>query len=177
MERTNENPVARDDRAKGDQSRKNPPLNSEPQAPRQAASAWKRTAIETLSSLRIKFPACFAGSRQPLKLKIHIDIIAAAPAIDPANIGRALKLYTGHVGYLRACVEGRARIGLDSQPFGTVSASEAKHAADVLAKVKGKSQPPPALSSPLASTSAPPRLTLATLKEAAKRKSTSGGAA
>jgi sRNA-binding protein len=170
MECTNENPVARGDRAEGDQSRKNSPLNSEPQAPRQAPSAWKCAAAKTLCSLRAKFPDCFAGSRQPLKLKVREDIIASAPEIDPVNVGRALKLYTSHVAYLSQVIEGADRIGIDGKPAGAVTEAEAKHAAELLAK-RRKRKPQTAPASP------PKKLSVADLKAAAARKRTAAGAA
>ena len=149
----------------------NSPLNNPPESLPQARSAWSRTATETLCSLRAKFPACFARldrrSRQPLKLKIHLDILAAAPEIDPINIGRALKLYTGHVSYLSQCVEGKDRVDLDGQPAGIVTKDQAVYAAELMAKIRRSrptSVPPPA------STSPPKKISLADLKAAAARK-------
>ena len=85
MGRTNKEPGAGDAGAQRDHPES--PIVKPPESPRQAPSAWKRAATETLCSLRAAFPACFARldhrSRQPLKLKINPDIIAALPEIDP----------------------------------------------------------------------------------------------
>jgi ProP effector len=120
------------------------PLNTPPESLPQG-SPWVRTATEALCSLRAKFPACFARldrrSRQPLKLKIHTDILAAAPDIDPINIGRALKLYTSHVAYLSQCVEGKDRVDLDGQPAGVVTKEQAAYAAELITKIKGRETP------------------------------------
>ena len=157
----------------------NSPIVKPPEFPRQAPSAWKRAATETLCSLRAAFPACFARldhrSRQPLKLKINPDIIAALPEIHRWYVGKALKLYTSHIGYIAQCVEGKRRIGLDGQPAGIVTAAEAAHAAELLAKRRKPRTGTPLSSPPSAQSTPSPRLTLATLKEAAKRKSVSGG--
>jgi ProP effector len=176
MERTNENPVARDDRVEGDQSRKNPPLNSEPRAPRQAASAWKRAATDTLLVLQARFPQCVArlhlSRRQPLKLGVHLDVIAALPELPVADIRRALKFYVGDIRYLQSCTEGKHRIDLDGKPAGIVTAEEAAHCKNSLDGILAKRQrrkpqsrpgsPPPAAPSK--------KLSLADLKAAAVRK-------
>jgi ProP effector len=172
MERTNKDPATCDGGAQEDCSGR--PLNKPPKTPPQAPSAWKRAATDTLLALRAKFPACFASSRQPLKLKIHLDILAAAPEIHPVNIGRALKLYTSNVGYRRECVEARPRIDLSGNPAGAVTAAEAAHAAELLAKQRKPRAGTPISSPPSAQSAPSPRLTLAALKEAAKRKSISG---
>ena len=136
----------------------------------------RAAAINTLLMLRQRFPAAFARldltRRQPLKIGIRNDIIAAVPEIAATEIGLALKIYAGHVSYLSQCVEGAARIDLDGEPAGVVTATEAAYAAKLVAKIKrGRPTPVPPPASP------PQRLTLAALKEAAaKRKPAKNGA-
>ena len=85
-------------------------------------------AIQTLLILRQRFPAAFARlsarKRRPLKIGIRDDIIAAVPEIDAAEIGRAVRLYTG--GRVEHCVAGAQRIGLGGEPAGIVTADEAR---------------------------------------------------
>lgn len=168
----NENPVAGDDRAQGD-SRKSTPLNNRTKTPAQALSPWKRAATETLLTLRTKFPQCFArldlSRRQPLKIGIHADIVAMAPELRPVDVGRALKFYAGHVRYLASCTEGTHRIDLAGQAVGIVTAAEAAHAAELLAKIKGGRQRQ-------ARPNTPPRLSLSDLKIAARKRASAGGA-
>ena len=138
MEHTNRSLGSGDAEARGSREIEQP-LNNQTKRPPQE-SAWKKAATGALLALRAKFPQCFVRlghrSRQPLKVGIHADIAAAAPDLDPANVGKALALYTGHAGYLRECVEDRPRIGLDGKAAGIVSAVEANHAAERLAKIK-----------------------------------------
>ena len=120
------------------------------------AQGWKTAATETLLILRNKYPNAFKEWK-PLKIGVRDDIIASLPGIDPINIGRALKFYTSHFRYLQNCIEGIARVGLDGRAVGTVTAGEAAYCA--AKRQKGK---PPA---------APPKkLSLADLRDAAKRK-------
>lgn len=172
MSRINGNPATGDRGAQGSTS-KNSLTNSQISPPPQG-SPWVRTATETLCSLRAKFPACFARldhrSRQPLKIKIHLDLVAAAPDIDPVNIGRALKYYTGAISYLSQCLEGSVRVELTGQPSGTVSVKEAAHAKLLFDKIKGRRKPTP----PPAQASPPRKLSLDDLKAAARKRAGGG---
>jgi ProP effector len=151
----------------------NSPLNKPPESLPQG-SPWVRTATDTLCSLRAKFPACFARldhrSRQPLKLKIHIDILAAAPDIDPINVGKALKLYTGHVAYLSQCVEGKDRVDLDGKAAGSVTMQQAAYAAELMAKIRRKRRP----TSPPASMAPSKKISFSDLKAAARKRAAMG---
>jgi ProP effector len=127
-------------------------------------------AIPTLLILRQRFPAAFARlsarKRRPLKIGIRDDIIAAVPEIDAAEIGRAVRLYTGGRAYVEHCVAGAQRIGLGGEPAGIVTADEARWPPE--------GPPSPA---PSPAPAPPPRLTLTALREAAaKRKLAAGGA-
>lgn len=159
-------------------------LNKPPKSSRQVV-------FDTLAILRARFPNCFARPdrprRQPLKIGIHLDIIAALPELPATDIARALRFYTGDIRYLKSCVEGRHRIGIDGQPTGTVTADEAEHCEKslqgILAKrqksrLQSQSPPDPAPDPAPRSTPEPrPKLTLAALRAAAtKRKLETSGA-
>jgi ProP effector len=179
MAQKDEGPRACDAGPDGDPDNK--PQNKSPKALPQGLS-WKKAAIETLGLLRARFPLCFAAPKErvraPLKINIHHDVLAAMPELLHVDVGRALKFYVSRFGYLESCsTEGRPRIDLNGEPDGVVSAAEAANAQQWLAKRrKRKPQSAPA-SSPPESPTAPSRLTLAALKEAAaKRKLESDGA-
>ncbi len=89
--------------------------------------------IATIAILAKMFPACFAvfeQRRRPLKIGIHLDILAATGgAIAPDELRRALSLYVGNPGYLRALMRpGAVRVGLDGEPAGVMTHEEAEHA-------------------------------------------------
>jgi sRNA-binding protein len=104
--------------------------------------SWKDAATETLEAIKAKFPR-FAGADAPLRVGIHRDVCAALPELSEKDVGRALKFHTSKTRYLRCCTEGSRRIGLNGEPAGTVSATEAAHAAQCLAqRRRGKQLPP-----------------------------------
>jgi ProP effector len=141
------------------------------QKPKNTQADRRAAAIKTLLALRQNFPAAIARldvtRRQPLKVGIAADIAAAMPEIAAAEIALALKIYTSHVGYLTACIEGAERIDLAGQPAGAVTASEAAYAAKLFTKIR-RSRPTPV--PPPASTSPPKKISIADLKAAAARK-------
>jgi ProP effector len=82
-----------------------------------------------------KFPNAFfiyEGRRKPLKLKIHHDILEVMD-IDPAELSAAMRIYTSNLAYLRASVEGAARVDLNGCEAGLVTAEQAVNAAKALA--------------------------------------------
>ena len=76
----------------------------------------------------------FEQRRRPLKLRVHDDVLRVSKgAITPPELANALRRYCANPGYLRACTEvGAARIDLDGEVVGYVTADEAKHAAERL---------------------------------------------
>src|SRR5215472_7546980 len=70
------------------------------------------------------YPSCFRQPRQPLKIGIHNDIVARHPELRPSLIARALKTYTRSLGYLETLTAGAARIDLEGNPVGTVTAAD-----------------------------------------------------
>ncbi|HKD93045.1 MAG TPA: ProQ/FinO family protein [Terriglobales bacterium] len=116
----------------------------------------------------------FERDRKPLRLGIHHDILAAAKgAISPDELKIALRFYCANGRYLRACVEGAARIDLDGEAAGSVSADEAAHAGQRLAQYRARrSKPAPTASKPVKPIKRP--ITLADLRaSAAARKAAS----
>ena len=70
----------------------------------------------------------------PLKVGIAAAIPARCRAIERRALKMALTAYTGRVMYLRGLVAGAARLDLDGNPAGEVTARDAEYAAAKLAK-------------------------------------------
>jgi sRNA-binding protein len=102
-------------------------------------NAWYAARIDTLLTLRQKFPRAFARLnariRRPLKVGIHLDIRAAIPDLA---LSRALRFYVSDLRYHRACTEGAPRIDLDGNGCGTVSAAEAENSRRSLQGIEAK---------------------------------------
>jgi ProP effector len=125
------------------------------------------------------YPNCFRQPRQPLKIGIHNDIIAQHPELRVSLIASALKTYTRSLGYLEMVKAGEARIDLEGNPVGTVTAADEEDAKRKIAKLaagppsaepvanRARQQSPIAKSDQPA-TAGPPRLGLAGLKAAAQ---------
>jgi sRNA-binding protein len=102
--------------------------------PRQPLSA---TAIGAM--LIERFPQCFVLARdrkRPLKIGIHRDLIAAIPEVPPKRLRAALGWYAGSWAYLKNMTAGAARIDLNGQSAGEVTAEEAAAAAERRASEK-----------------------------------------
>jgi sRNA-binding protein len=70
--------------------------------------------------------------RRPLKIGIHLDILAElGDAVPPAELALALRCYVANRVYRSRLVAGAVRIGLDGEPAGVVTAREAEYAARV----------------------------------------------
>lgn len=140
------------------------------------------TIMATLELLAEKWPACFhlfEKHRLPLKIGIDQDIAAATPdTFTPDELTAALRFYCGNLHYLRACREGVARVGLDGEPAGTVTAADAAYAARIIARRRRKSNDVRIKSAESAdkvrtapTAPAPPkRISLADLRQAAARR-------
>ena len=102
--------------------------------PRQPLSA---TAIGAM--LIERFPQCFVLARnrkRPLKIGIHRDLITAIPEVSPKRLRAALGWYAGSWAYLKNMTAGAARIDLNGQSAGEVTAEEAAAAAERRASEK-----------------------------------------
>ena len=86
-------------------------------------------ALDLIGVLAERFPACFAVNpsyRRPLKLGIHLDILAQlSDTIAPRDLSAALRIYVSNVKYLKALVAGADRVDLNGMPAGTVTAEHA----------------------------------------------------
>ena len=89
---------------------------------------------EGIAQLAELYPSCFRQPRQPLKIGIHNDIIARHPELRPSLIASALKMYTRSPGYLETLEAGAARIDLEGNQVGTVTASDEEDAKRKIAK-------------------------------------------
>jgi ProP effector len=138
-------------------------------------------ALELIGVLAERFPACFAlnpSYRRPLKLGIHVDILAQlSDTIGPRELSAALRIYVSNSKYLKALVTGTERVDPNGMPAGTVTAEHAdiaktqyeqrrekqKSKQKQLAIASARSAEPP---KPVAA--APHRISLADLKTAAQ---------
>lgn len=162
------------------------PLNTAAADPVQAPAADQRpnkhrtdTIIELLAERWPRTFAIYQCRRRPLKIGIDNDIAAAAGAIATDELKAALRFYCGNVGYLLACREGAERIDLNGDVAGTVTAAEAAHAAGIVARRQTKPAPKrdaaavaakPIVSPAVPPPATPPRISLADLREAARRR-------
>ena len=99
----------------------------------------KQDIDATLARLAEAFPQTFVLEKYrphwPLKVGIAAAIPARCPALEWRVLKMALTAYTGRVMYLRGLVEGAARLDLDGNPAGEVTARDAEYAAAKLAKI------------------------------------------
>ena len=120
---------------------------------------------QILELLCERFPGTFArnpAERQPLQRGIDRALVARLGGIVSRNaLKRVLSIYTACPEYRATLIEGAARIDLDGNPAGAVSAREAAYA---LAPRPAKTKPAP--STP----PAPKRLSLDDLRRAARQR-------
>lgn len=106
----------------------------------QAEESSRLGAKEAIAYLVEKFPACFSLSEpRPLKLGLFQELALAIEAdqkVSKTLLRQALRLYTKSWRYLSACQAEAARIGLQGEEAGIVTAQEAEHAAQSLAEAK-----------------------------------------
>src|SRR6478752_6819099 len=99
----------------------------------------KQDIDAALVRLAEAFPRTFVLEKYrphwPLKVGIAAAIPARCPALEWRVLKMALTAYTGRVMYLRGLVAGAARIDLDGNPAGEVTARDAEYAAAKLAKI------------------------------------------
>ena len=99
----------------------------------------KQTDIDAaLARLAEAFPQTFVLEKYrphwPLKVGIAADIPARCPAVERRVLSAALSAYARRVMYLRGLVAGAARVDLDGNPAGDVTARDAEYAAAKLAE-------------------------------------------
>ena len=122
---------------------------------------------QILELLCERFPGTFArnpAERQPLQRGIDRALVACLGGIvSRSALKRMLSIYTACPEYRATLIEGAARIDLDGNPAGAVSAREAAYA---LAPRPAKTKPTP--STPPAPK--PKRLSLDDLRRAARQR-------
>jgi ProP effector len=99
----------------------------------------KQDIDATLARLAEAFPQTFVLEKYrphwPLKVGIAAAIPARCPALEWRVLKMALTAYTGRIMYLRGLVEGAARVDLDGNPAGEVTAGDAEYASAKLARI------------------------------------------
>src|SRR5262245_15178099 len=137
------------------------------------SQSHNQAVTAAIALLAETFPKCFSvyeGRRQPLKLKIHLDIQAALDgAITPAELHKALGIYCSNRVYLEHTLTGAWRLDLDGQLAGAVTADEEADDKATLAGIRAKKEAGTATKVATQPTipQSPKRLSLADLKAAA----------
>jgi sRNA-binding protein len=91
--------------------------------------AHKKKKIAAAPSVDLaKIGAVFTGPPVPLKKGITTDIARRFPKIDDTDLGRAVGRHVNSLAYLRTCIKGAARLDLDGNAAGVVTAEEASYA-------------------------------------------------
>ena len=123
---------------------------------------------QILDLLCERFPETFArdpAERQPLQRGIDRDLVSRLDGtVSRSALKRVLGIYTACPEYRARLIEGAARLDLDGNPAGAVTAGEAAYA---LAPRPAKTPPAPPLPASPAS-SQPKRLGLEDLRRAAR---------
>ena len=109
--------------------------------------------IALQSWLAATYPATFSpDAPPPLKIGIHVDLLARHPDLDSDTLRRALKRYCERRAYQVALArKGACRVNLDGQPAGEVLEDQRKFAKVKLnawKRTKGTKSPAPATPAP-----------------------------
>ena len=99
----------------------------------------KQDINAALAHLAEVFPQTFVLEKhrphRPLKVGIAADISARCPAVERHVLGAVLSVYARRVMYLQSLAAGAARVDLDGNPAGEVTARDAEYAAAKLARI------------------------------------------
>jgi sRNA-binding protein len=130
---------------------------------------------QVLELLCERFPGAFArdpAGRAPLKRRIDRDLVARLDgAVSRSALKRALGVYTAGPEYRAKLTEGAARIDLDGNAAGAVTASEAEYALAPKPTKTEPVKPKPATPSPLPPVPPKPkRMGLEDLRRAARQR-------
>jgi ProP effector len=104
-------------------------------------------AVKRLAELQNRFPIAFRylgapAPWQPLRIGIHLEIAERAPdlATPLGLLQSALAVYVKHPQYAEGLIEGAARIDLDGNSAGVVTAQQAAAAGARWSKGRRRSQ-------------------------------------
>ena len=99
----------------------------------------KQDIDAALAHLAEAFPQTFVLEKYrphwPLKVGIAADLVDRWPAVERHALAAALTVYTRRIMYLKGMVAGAARVDLDGNPAGEVTARDAEYAAAKLARI------------------------------------------
>jgi ProP effector len=99
--------------------------------------------IKFEAALRVladRWPTAFrlTGERLPLKVGIDADVVTEiGSSLARWRLGGAIGLYTSSALYLRAMQDGAARVDLQGNPAGIVTAEDAASARERLGQIRG----------------------------------------
>jgi sRNA-binding protein len=81
--------------------------------------------------------------RRPLKIGIHLDVLAAlAGAVTATELAAALSVFTGNMIYQKKCTKvGAPRIDLDSKPAGVVTEEQSQFAKMRVSEIQNEDAP------------------------------------
>jgi len=141
------------------------------------------TAVEsTINLLCERFPRAFARfeqRRQPLKVGIHRDVLAAGLELPEKDLKIALRIYVSNRVYRDRLRVGATRIDLNGEPAGVVTPEQVPTPKDGVA-AKPHSNPavgnpstspqPPASTAAVGAKSQVKRMSLADLRAAAQQR-------
>lgn len=113
---------------------------SENQTKKKNQQRSRRAREEWLPALIERFPQTFFGdpkARKPLKIGVHKDILALDDnKLAAYQLTSALRWYTGALGYQLSIKQGEARIDLQGEASGEVSAEDESAAAEKIKAIR-----------------------------------------
>jgi ProP effector len=94
-----------------------------------------------IAKLAELYPKAFSTSPshvRPLAIGVKEALFRELETVTPRSLSGALRRYTGSVEYLKATIEGAARVDLEGRPTGTVTAQQAAYAQRRLADLAAR---------------------------------------
>jgi ProP effector len=93
--------------------------------------------------LQDRYPAAFPQERgdiRPLKVDIHLDILAAYPELTPQALKKMLAIWCGRPMYQKALMRGGPRVDLHGLPAGEVTPEQRAHAQEKLKALSARAK-------------------------------------
>jgi hypothetical protein len=116
-------------------STRTPPSAAPPESAAPPAGGAVVAPEDVGRELKALWPALFAGTPKPLKLRIQIDIQERQPGrFSKQALSAFFRRHTGSTSYLHAVAQGRTRFDLDGQPSGEISDEHRQVAREELAR-------------------------------------------